>query len=553
MNRLYVNRGIKTIQEIQYNTNFLISFTLFDGINNAVKLIYKTIKRNKKIFIIGDFDVDGATSIVLIILAIKNMGINNIDYLVPSRFKEGYGLTKEIVKKAINHGAEFIITVDNGISSFSGIDYANKKGIPVIITDHHVSKKKLPNAAVIINPSILQNMELMSLSGVGIALYLMIGLRNFLRKHDWFKKKQIKEPNLAILLDLVALGTISDLVPLNYNNRILVFQGIQRIRLGKCRIGIKALLSLKNINEKDLTTQDISFFIAPMLNSAGRINDMSISVNLLLTNDVVIAKKAAKLLYKLNQIRKNIEQKMQNTALFICNNIKKNNKNILPQAITIYHSTWHQGIIGIIASKIKELLYRPVIVFASSKKNGILKGSGRSIPGIHILKILEYINDLHPNLILNFGGHEIAVGISLKEKNFKKFNEILLKSIKLFLKDVHLKKIVWTDGDLKKNEISLSTAELLIHSGPWGNFFPEPTFDGNFFLLQQNIVGKNNLKIIVRSVYGGPLLLGIVFNVDISLWPNYSLKKVKIIYKFSINKYSGKRILQLIVDYIYPI
>lgn len=553
MNKLYVNRGIKTIQEIQYNTNFLISFTLFDGINDAVKLIYKTIKRNKKIFIIGDFDVDGATSIALIILAVKKMGINNINYLVPSRFKEGYGLTKEIVKKAINHGAEFIITVDNGISSFSGIDYANKKGIPVIITDHHVSKKKLPNAAVIVNPSILQNMELMSLSGVGIALYLMIGLRNFLRKHDWFKKKQIKEPNLAVLLDLVALGTISDLVPLNYNNRILVFQGIQRIRLGKCRIGIKALLSLKNINEKDLTTQDISFFIAPMLNSAGRINDMSISVNLLLTNDVVIAKKTAKLLYKLNQIRKNIEQKMQNTALFICNNIKKNNKNILPQAITIYHSKWHQGIIGIIASKIKELLYRPVIVFASSKKNGILKGSGRSIPGIHILKILEYINDLYPNLILNFGGHEIAVGISLKEKNFKKFNEILLKSIKIFLKDVHLKKIVWTDGDLKKNEISLSTAELLIHSGPWGNFFPEPIFDGNFFLLQQNIVGKNNLQIIVRSIYGGPLLLGIVFNVDISLWPNYSLKKVKIIYKFSINKYSGKRILQLIVDYIYPI
>lgn len=548
MNKIYITRGIKSINEINYKTEFLISFKLLHDIYKAVKLLYQAITKNSKVIIIGDFDVDGATSTALAMIALNNMGLKNINYLIPNRFQEGYGLTVKLVKKALNLGAEFILTVDNGTSSFSAVKYAQEKGLKVIITDHHLPKKnKLPKADAIVNPNITnKNLSLTSLSGVGVIFYLMIALRSYLRKKNWFKK--ISEPNLAELLDLVALGTISDLVPLNNNNRILVKQGLQRIKLGKSRIGIKVLLNTTRINIKNITTQDISFFVSPIINAAGRIDDITIVVNLLITKDIREAKEIVKKLKILNEKRKCIAKDMQYKAISICNKLQKKN---LP-SIIIFDPKWHQGVIGIISAKLKDIFYRPVITFASIG-NGVLQGSGRSIPNINILKVLEKIKILHPKIIIDFGGHAMACGLSIQEKNLEKFNFALNFFLKKNLNKKKLQKIIWSDGKLSYYNFTLSTAEMLYKGGPWGKDFPEPVFDGYFYLIKQKIIHKKHLKVTLKSIDGGPILFGIAFNIDINLWSNFNFKIVQLIYRMNINIVKNKKNLQLIIDYIQPL
>ncbi|PPI88445.1 single-stranded-DNA-specific exonuclease RecJ [Candidatus Pantoea edessiphila] len=551
--RLYLNRGLCDAEKLERSANKLLSFKTLHNIDKAVTIIYNMLINKRKIIVVGDFDADGATSTALTVLALKSMGGKNIQYLIPNRFEDGYGLSTKIVKHLHMIGAEMILTVDNGISSHEGISCAKKYGIPVIITDHHLPSNDLPEAEAIINPNI-SNMSfaLSSLAGVGVAFYLMVALRTYLREKGWFNKICI-EPNLANLLDLVALGTIVDVVPLDINNRILVWQGLNRIRAGICRPGIIALLEIANRQLKDLSTDDLSYVLGPRLNAAGRLNDMSKGVALLLTHDLNHARILANELDRLNQSRKKIEQVMHNEALKLCN-ILQQKENNLPLGITVYHPEWHQGVIGIVASRLKERFHRPVIAFAPTGiGDGILKGSGRSIENLHLRNILEHLNTVKPNLIIKFGGHAMAAGLSIKEIHYKEFSQYFSNLVKELFKNDIISDIIWSDGSLQPSEFSIQTADLLREAGPWGVSFPQPTFDGEFELVKQRLINKRHLHVLVKVFDNGPLVDGVLFNVDTNHWPNTKISKVGLLYRLDVKIYRGKRFVQLIIEYLWPL
>lgn len=552
LRRLYVSRGIKEIQELDRGVTGLLLWQTLPGIDTAVDLLQKTILTDRCIFIVGDFDVDGATSTALAVLALRSMGAKDVKYFVPNRFTEGYGLSPIIVERISCKNAALIVTVDNGISSHEGVELAHQKGISVLVTDHHLPEERLPNADAIINPN-LKNccFPSKSLAGVGVTFYLMLALRARLKNEGWFAVKKLQIPNLAELLDLVALGTVADVVPLDSNNRILVYQGLSRIRAKRCRPGIQALLDVSNRDAKNLVASDLGFVIAPRLNAAGRLGDMSIGVELLLSDDLITAKILAEELNTLNQERRKIEKEMQLKALELCNDLKKIN-HILPYGIAIYHKKWHQGVVGILASRIKERFHRPVIAFAPAG-NFMLKGSGRSIIGLHLRNVLSQLYTRYPNLILKFGGHAMAVGLLLAENKFEEFRQRFSDLVAEYLDDSNIEEIIWSDGELSINELSQETAELLRLSGPWGQSFPEPLFDGQFRILQQQLVGERHLKLILQSVLGGPLLDGIMFDIDTELWPDRTTIIADLVYKLDIHEFKGKRKLQLLVKQLWPL
>ncbi|MXP51209.1 single-stranded-DNA-specific exonuclease RecJ [Pantoea sp. SoEX] len=552
--RVYLNRGLCNSEQLERGTKKLFSFRSLYNIDKAVVLIHDMLLNNRKIVIVGDFDADGATSTALVVLALRSMGYKNVQYVIPNRFKDGYGLTEQIVTNLHKNGADMIITVDNGISSHEGITCAKKYNIPVIITDHHLPTDNLPDAQVIINPNISKcSSALCSLAGVGVAFYLMIALRTYLREKGWFSKKCMDPPNLANLLDLVALGTVVDAVPLDLNNRILVWQGLNRIRSGICRPGIIALLELSNCSFDELSTYDLSYVLGPRINAAGRLHDMSKGVALLLTDDLNQARMLSAELDILNQNRKKIETVMQNDAWKLCNILHKEEKN-LPPGITVYHPTWHQGVVGIIASRLKERFHRPVVAFAPTGiGDGILKGSGRSVENLHLRDILSHLNMLKPKLMLKFGGHAMAAGLSIKESDYYEFSKHFSKVVEKLFKDKSVSCIVWSDGCLKPSDFSVETADLLQKAGPWGNSFPEPTFDGKFELIKQRLINKKHLHVLLRIFENGPVINGVSFNVDTNYWPNNNINKVELLYRLDITKYRGKRFIQLIIDYLWPI
>lgn len=541
--QLYAKRGIQNLYELNLNIKNLIPFNSLKNILNMVDILYKAIYKEKNITIFGDFDTDGATSIALVVLTLKEMGVKNVSYIMPNRFKNGFGLSNKIIDKAKKIGTEILITVDTGISSFSEIEYAKKNNIQVLITDHHLPTYNcIPNAKSIINPNLEKNSLLSSMSGVGISFYLMLALFTHLKNKKWFQKNKLLIPNPFKFLDLVVIGTVSDLVPFDQNNRILVWQGLKKIRNGKCRVGIIALLDFIKFDKCNLSCSDINFFITPILNSAGRLDDMSISVELLLTDDINQAKILIKKLDILNKNRKKISKNMYDQANLLCKKIEK--KEFI-YSIILYHKEWHQGITGIIASRLKEQFYRPVIIFAYIG-DGILKGSGRSIPEINIYNILKNILTLYPNLILTFGGHSMAIGLSIKEENFNKFSKIFIKIISKNIKFNNIKKIILSDGSLSKNEINISTAELLSKNGPWGPNFLEPIFDNEFFILKKQLIKKKYIKVLLKPFCGGELVEGFAFNIN---WLSFlNLKKAKLAYKLNINKFQNKRKLQIIIQ-----
>jgi len=497
--------------------------------------------------IVGDFDADGATSTALTVLALRSMGAANVKYLVPNRFDDGYGLSPEVVEQAAARGAQLIVTVDNGISSHTGVSLAHEKGIAVVITDHHLPGDTLPAADAIVNPNLHEcDFPSGALAGVGVAFYLMLALRARLRESGTETL-----PNLAELLDLVALGTVADVVPLDGNNRILVWQGLSRIRAGKCRPGIKALLEVANRDARQLAANDLGFALGPRLNAAGRLDDMSVGVALLLSEDIAQARMLASELDALNQTRKEIEQGMQSEALALCDALERSSE-ALPLGIAMYHPEWHQGVVGILASRLKERFNRPVIAFAPSG-DGLLKGSGRSIAGLHMRDALERLDTLNPGLILKFGGHAMAAGLSLEVAKFEEFRQRFGDLVGDWLDEEALQGVVWSDGELMAQELTLPMAELLREAGPWGQAFPEPQFDGKFTLIQQRLVGERHLKVMVEPLGGGPLLDGIAFNVDTTLWPDTSVRQVELAYKLDINEFRGNRSVQLIISHLWPL
>lgn len=530
LRRLYAQRGVRQMQELERSLRGLLDYRLLGGITQAVEVLRQALADNRRIVIVGDFDADGATSTALTVLALRSMGGREVQYLVPNRFEDGYGLSPEVVAQAAAKGAELIVTVDNGISSHAGVDDAHRRGIAVVVTDHHLPGETLPAAEAMINPNLSDcAFPSKALAGVGVAFYLMMALRANLRECGWFAERGLAEPNLAELLDLVALGTVADVVPLDANNRILISQGLSRIRAGKCRPGIRALLEVSNRDAAQLVASDLGFALGPRLNAAGRLDDMSVGVELLLCNDIVQARMLASDLDALNQSRREIEAGMQVEALHLCEQLERS-RDTLPLGLAMYHPQWHQGVVGILASRIKERFHRPVIAFAPAG-DGILKGSGRSIAGLHLRDALERLDTCHPGLMLKFGGHAMAAGLSLVEDRFDEFRQRFADLVGEWLDASQLEGVVWSDGELASPELTLGTAEMLREAGPWGQAFPEPTFDGRFRLLQQRLVGERHLKVMVEPLGGGPLLDGIAFNVDTLLWPDSSVREVELAYK----------------------
>ncbi|EDU0160474.1 single-stranded-DNA-specific exonuclease RecJ [Salmonella enterica] len=552
LRRLYASRGVRSARELERSVKGMLPWQQLSGIDNAVEILYNAFREGIRIIVVGDFDADGATSTALSVLGMRALGCDNISYLVPNRFEDGYGLSPEVVDQAKARGAQLIVTVDNGISSHAGVAHAKTWGIPVIVTDHHLPGDTLPEAEAIINPN-LRDCEFpsKSLAGVGVAFYLMLALRTFLRDKGWFDERNIAPPNLAELLDLVALGTVADVVPLDANNRILTWQGLSRIRAGKCRPGIKALLEISNRDPQQLAASDLGFALGPRLNAAGRLDDMSVGVALLLCDNLGEARVLASELDALNQTRKEIEQGMQAEALILCEKLERSSET-LPGGLAMYHPEWHQGVVGILASRIKERFHRPVIAFAPAG-DGTLKGSGRSIQGLHMRDALERLDTLYPDLMIKFGGHAMAAGLSLEEHKFEQFQQRFGELVTEWLDPALLQGEVISDGPLSAAEMSMEVAQLLRDAGPWGQMFPEPLFDGRFRLLQQRLVGERHLKVMVEPVGGGPLLDGIAFNIDTTCWPDNGVREVELAYKLDINEFRGNRSLQIIIDDIWPL
>ncbi|WGE51357.1 single-stranded-DNA-specific exonuclease RecJ [Actinobacillus equuli subsp. haemolyticus] len=546
LNRLYQSRGIASPQELERTLQFLHRPNQLANIDAAVELLIEAYKQQSRIIIVGDFDADGATSTALALLALRQLGFENVDYLIPDRFSQGYGLSLAVAEMVLVKGTDVVMTVDNGISSFEGIDLLKEHGIKVLVTDHHLPAESLPNADAMVNPNLADcSFPSKSLAGVGVAFYVMLALRGKMRELGCFKEK---EPNLAELLDLVALGTVADVVPLDHNNRILVHQGLNRIRSGHCRAGIRALAEVSKRDLSSLQASDLGFAIAPRLNAAGRLENMSLGVELLIADNMEIARQLAFELDSLNQTRKEFEQEMKTEALAICANLPSLMQKEQAHGIVLYQADWHQGVIGILASRIKDQFHRPVIAFAQeSEDSECLKGSARSIAGLHMRDLLERIDSLYPDLIIKFGGHAMAAGLTIHQENFLRFQKIFDEIINEIIEPEQLQGVIYTDGELAPSELNIEIAELLQQAGPWGQNFPEPTFEGEFRLLQQRILGGKHLKLMVEQPNGG-LFDAIWFNADLRYFPDLSIKQVKLIYKLDINEFRGNKSLQLRVD-----
>jgi len=559
--QIYASRGVESAKQLELKVSNLQGLNLqktdsdysLKGLNDACRLLHAALINNTNIIVVGDFDADGATSTALMMVALTLMGSSHHSFLVPNRFEYGYGLTPEIVDLAAKQGAQMLVTVDNGISCVAGVNRAKELGLQVLVTDHHLPGHELPKADAIVNPNQVGcPFPSKSLAGVGVAFYLMLALRSYLREKNYFKEHGVNEPNIAQLLDLVALGTVADVVSLDANNRILVDQGLKRIRAGQTRPGIQALIEVAKKNQQRLVASDFGFALGPRINAAGRLDDMSYGINCLLAPNLASARAMASELDDLNKARREIEQGMQVEAETIFKQLDFSAEN-LPNAIALYQEDWHQGVIGIVAGRLKEKFHRPCIVFAKGSDGDFIdnslqeiKGSARSIPGLHIRDLLEHIDSQHPDLILKFGGHAMAAGLSIKQQNFEKFQTVFNELAGKWLKAEDLQSIILSDGELALNDLTLEFAEQLREAGPWGQNFPEPLFDDTFTLVQQRIVGEKHLKLLVEKQ--GEVFDAIAFNIDVKAWPNAQAKKVHLAYRLDVNEFRGKRTVQLMVD-----
>ena len=557
--QIYASRGMTSADELELNVARLqgmVAETALMGIDKACQLLHLALKNNTRIIIVGDFDADGATSTALMMTALNLFGSNSHDFIVPNRFEYGYGLTPEIVDLAAQQQAQMLITVDNGISCIAGVKHAKELGMQVIVTDHHLPGHSLPIADAIVNPNQHGcNFPSKALAGVGVAFYLMLALRKYCREQNYFSDQGISEPNIAQLLDLVALGTVADVVSLDANNRILVAQGLKRIRAGQTRPGIQALIEIANKNQQRLVASDFGFALGPRINAAGRLDDMSYGINCLLASDLSSARVMAAELDDLNKTRREIEQGMQQEAERVLTSLNFDETN-LPSAISLFQADWHQGVIGIVAGRLKEKFHRPCIVFAKAKEDdgnqesAEIKGSARSIPGLHIRDLLEHIDSQNPGLIGKFGGHAMAAGLSIKQKDFTQFQQKFDEAAKTWLKPEDLESVILSDGELNADMLTLEFAEQLREAGPWGQNFSEPLFDDIFTLVQQRIVGEKHLKIVVEkdSAQGSQVFDGIAFNIDVKTWPNAQVKQVHLAYRLDVNEFRGKRTVQLMIS-----
>jgi single-stranded-DNA-specific exonuclease len=543
LQRAYAARGVRDSRELTLTLDRLVPVSTLDCIEAAVKLILE--HRERRILVVGDFDADGATSTALIVRCLRAWGFANVDFLVPNRFEFGYGLTPEIVGLAALRAPSLIVTVDNGISSVAGVAAARARGIQVLITDHHLPGAELPAAEVIVNPNVPgSRFASRALAGVGVAFYVMAAVR---RELD--ARGTVAMPPVADFLDLVALGTVADLVPLDANNRVLVAQGIRRIRAGRAVPGIRALLAIAGRNVPSLTAADLGYAIGPRLNAAGRLDDMSIGIRCLLSDSDSEALTLATRLDQLNVERREIEAKMQGAALTAVARLRDPDGPVR-HGVCLFDAEWHQGVVGLVASRIKDRVRRPVIAFARNA-DGSLRGSARSVPGIHIRDVLDGIAARHPELISRFGGHAMAAGLSLEECNLDAFAVAFDLEVARWRDPAIPSNRVETDGELSADEIALETAQALREGGPWGQAFPEPCFDGIFAVKNARVVGDKHLKMWVTTADRSRAFDAIAFNFKgADENPPLPDGDVRLVYRLDINEYKGERRLQLLVDHL---
>ena len=545
LKRVYASRGVQNPADLALTLDQLTPPTSLKGIQEAAELLADAIEGEARVLIVGDFDADGATSCAMAVSVLRQMGLSEVAYLVPNRFEFGYGLTPEIVEMAARQAPDLLITVDNGISSIEGVAAAQGLGISVLITDHHLPGNTLPTADVIVNPNQPGcAFPSKSLAGVGVMFYVLTALRATLRQRNWFADRGIEPPNLGDALDLVALGTVADVVPLDHNNRILVAAGLARIRSGRARPGIEALFEVAGRDHRAATAGDLGFVVGPRLNAAGRLDDMSIGIECLLSESTQTARQHAQALHNLNRERRDIEQSMQQDALAKLEALDLSGGQ-LPYAMTLYDPSWHQGVIGILASRIRERVYRPTLVFADADE-GMLKGSGRSIAGLHLRDVLDQVATRHPGLLEKFGGHAMAAGLSLAKADLDTFREALNSVVAETLSHQSPERIQDSDGALAAGEMNVELAEQLSAGGPWGQQFPEPLFDGRFSVKRHRIVGEKHLKLSLES--DGKEIEAIAFNVDAEQWLAQPLESIGALYRLDINDYRGDRTVQLVID-----
>lgn len=544
LDRVFAARGITEPAQLERGLSNLLSPADLPEIDQAAKRLADAVVEDQKILIVGDFDADGATSVALCLLALRAMGARQVDFLVPNRFDYGYGLSPEIVQLAAAMEPRVIVTVDNGVASVGGVALANELGIDVVVTDHHLPGDVLPNAFALVNPNVGgSSFGSKAMAGVGVAYYLLSWVRQALRQRQHFVSRGIDEPNMAQYLDLVALGTVADVVPLDHNNRILVHQGLLRIQRGMTRPGIAALA---RVGKRDLTTlsaSDMGFALGPRLNAAGRLQDMSVGIRCLVTDDPAEAGQLAAELDGLNQTRREIEQGMVADAEMILTQITPDPDEM---GIAVYHESFHQGVVGIVAGRLREKFHRPAIVFAdASEGSDELKGSARSIDGLNIRDLLDSIATKRPGMLLKFGGHAMAAGLSIKRVHLPRFQTAFDKAVRAAVTPDMLDAVLLTDGELAKEALNLDTVAKLANAGPWGNGFAEPTFAGEFTLVNQRVVGQDHLKLVFALQ--DQLIDAIAFRQPpLDGQP----QRVRVVYKPALNDYGGQQTLQLMVEYI---
>jgi single-stranded-DNA-specific exonuclease len=542
--RVYAARGVRSHDDLELGLDRLLPVSSLDGVEAAADLIDAHVRRGSGIVVVGDFDCDGATASAIVVRALRRLGHEATSFLVPDRFKFGYGLTPGIVHLAAERKPGLLITVDNGVSSLAGVAAARALGIDVLVTDHHLPGPELPDATAIVNPNLAgSRFGSRALAGCGVAFYVMAA---------YAKKRGANPAQVVELLDLVALGTVADVVPLDRNNRILVAQGLRRIRAGRCVPGIAALAEVAGRRLAALGATDLGFFVGPRLNAAGRLDDMSIGIGGLLTDDMERARAIAKQLDALNSERRVIEARMQDDALDIVRRMKFGEAGAkLPAGLCLYDESWHAGVVGLVASRVKEQVHRPVIAFAPAD-DGTVRGSARSVAGIHVRDAIEAVATREPQLLEKFGGHAMAAGMTLRPEHLPRFSAAFAEEVGRRAEPSMLQGILMTDGALAAPEICLDTAEQLRSGGPWGQAFPEPVFDGEFAVVEQRTLGDRHLKLWVRPDAHAPPIEAIAFG-----WlarPGQDVpraqQKAHLVYRLDVNEYQGLRRPQLLLDYV---
>lgn len=544
--RVYAGRGVSSARETDSRLKHMLPPAQLLGIEDAAALLADAIEADAQIVIVGDYDADGATSTAVAVLGLRAMGACNVSFLVPDRFEYGYGLSEKIVAKAAESSPDLIITVDNGIASVDGVAAANQYGISVLITDHHLPGEVLPEADAIVNPNLPGcGFSSKHLAGVGVMFYLLAALRQQLMSREWFAERDIAMPNLATLIDLVALGTVADLVRLDANNRILVAEGLRRIRAGKCRPGILALLARAGRDYRQTTSRDLGFYVAPRLNAAGRLQDMSLGIACLLSDNTEDAETLAEELDSINKERRRIEARMQTQAMAEVSGYL-DELDALPSALCLHNEEWHHGVVGLIASRLKERTDRPVVAFAPGE-NGELRGSARSIPGFHIRDALERVATLNPKLISKFGGHAMAAGLSLAPENLSAFRDAFVALAGEHQDALGKAGQLLTDGPLDREHLTLDFCLRLREAGPWGQGFEEPLFEGVFVVVKTQIVAEKHVRMELSVPETEQRLSAIAFNMAERCEPPATQDLLRVAYRLEANDYQGRQSLQLVI------